>query len=244
MPVSEWPKVLDEFETLGMVRAEGLNIARFGDGELALMDGGSQVREPSNGALARELRRIMEKPHEKCLICIPTMDPNGTKYKNWLKRKDRFLRYVRSDYQYGSAFVSRPDSAQWIRTPEYARLLTSIWTSKRRVVLVSEYGVAIHRLFHRMMSEWLASEMNFTHLVCPHKETYKMINDIEASIVASRPNIAVLSCGPAATCLSHRLARRGIQAIDIGSAGKFLLCQLPPDDPKLTRRKLPGFSQR
>jgi hypothetical protein len=35
--------------------------------------------------------------------------------------------------------------------------------------------------------------------------------------------VTVLSVGPTATVLANRLAARGIQALDLGSAGGFLL---------------------
>jgi hypothetical protein len=35
--------------------------------------------------------------------------------------------------------------------------------------------------------------------------------------------VALLSCGPTATCLANRLARRGIQGVDMGSVGGMLV---------------------
>jgi len=61
------------------------------------------------------------------------------------------------------------------------------------------------------------------HVACPHSEAYGKIDELEQAIVETEPTIALLSCGPTATCLANRLALRGIQAIDVGSAGGYLL---------------------
>ena len=64
------------------------------------------------------------------------------------------------------------------------------------------------------------------HIPCPHSETYSVANEIECAVVRSRPEITLLSCGPAGTVLANRLAYHNIWAIDIGSAGGFLLKEL------------------
>lgn len=218
MTALPWPHVLTEWETLRAVAA-GQSLARFGDGELKLLHGAGQVREPAQPALAEELRLVLQSVDARCLAAVPTMDPRGAKYHNWQRHHARFLGCLDMARTYGSAFVSRPDSAPWIRTPAYAQALVALWEGKR-VALVSEPGVAIYRAVA------LTAPEGWVHISCPHQETYRQLDHIEAAVHAAQPAMALLSCGPAATCLAYRLAIRGIQALDIGSAGGFLLKEL------------------
>ena len=189
-----YPQVKDEFETVSMLR-EGYSIARFGDGEMKLITGGAQIREPANKNLGLELKRVLNYPHEKCVVGIPTMNPKGAKYKNWVKHAGRFSKLLSSKVQYYSAFISRPDSAQWIATPEYARSLVEVWEDKR-VAFVCERESKFYTLMERTcLNESL-------HVPCPHMQTYQVAEKI---ITFEFPHfVSPHSCYPAA----HKLFRR------------------------------------
>lgn len=209
-----WPKVQDEFATIAKIR-EGFSVARFGDGEFKLIDFKDQVREPRNSMLARELRRILTKPDSRCLVAIPTMNPDGAKIENWSKHRKRFEQLMSPRIPtYYSAFISRPDSAQWIRCTDYARQYQRVWAGKRVVVVCEAEGSALRAI------ECGAREI--VHIECPTHRTYKTLPTLIPSILKHKPELVILSCGPAATCAAHRLATMDIQAIDFGSGGAFL----------------------
>jgi hypothetical protein len=208
-----YPRVKGEFDT---VRAllKGRSIARFGDGELKILDGRGYIREPANGDLTEELREVAAEPNG--LIGIPTMDPAGPKFENWQRHESRFLRYFkrRDGRRYYSAFITRPDSAaDNIESAEYFDLLSQLWGGKDAVVL-SEASSKVLTCVKSMAT--------VVHIECPRHRAYSFIDDFERAIVRIKPSIALLSCGPTATCLAHRLAGQGIQAIDIGSVGGML----------------------
>jgi hypothetical protein len=209
-----YPKVHDEFETMRMLHS-GYSIARFGDGEFKLMDGKDQCREPANPKLAGELRATLRKPHKNCLIGIPTMDPSGPKYRSWIRHEKRFsflLRKTRGPFY--SAFISRPDSAPWIRTPEYAQQVQKLWAKKHVWVVCEKDGSALRAVGPAAGS--------VTYTACPRTRTYDLLDRLEAFCLRLKPDIAILSCGPAATCLANRLASHKIQTIDFGSGGSFI----------------------
>jgi hypothetical protein len=214
--VYPYPNVLDEFKTIEAALA-GKSIARIGDGEWKVMRGSSAAREAPNKDLARELCDVLSNPHPNLLPCVPTMNPEGPKYPTWKKHIPHVLQFFEEGVVYGSAFISRPDSAPWIENFAYCDMVRDLWTSKR-VLLVSELNVSIYNVITRQPH----GPAHFTHVECPHEGTYSQIGRIHKLIVRSAPDIAILSCGPAATVLAHRLAKNGIQAIDIGSAGQFL----------------------
>jgi hypothetical protein len=208
-----YPRVKGEFETVRTL-LKGRSIARFGDGELKMLDGRGYIREPANDKLTAELREVAAKPN--CLIGIPTMDPAGPKFENWQRHEKRFLRYFRrhDGRRYYSAFITRPDSAaENIESAEYFDLLSKLWSGKDAVVL-SEASSKVLTCVKSMAT--------VVHIECPRHRAYSLIDDFERAIVHIKPSIALLSCGPTATCLAHRLAGQGIQAIDIGSVGGML----------------------
>lgn len=209
----KYPAVMSENETLYQLE-RGKSIARIGDGELKLMCGEDQMREPRNVKLAKELRDIALFGRKGLVVGIPTMDKYGPKYLNWIRHRDRFQTMLDPRLTYGSAFISRPDSAPWINSKVYAEHFEKMWAGKR-VALVAEEGTAIHRLVQRK-----ASYLEL--FICPHRETYSQIDKLEGYVRGYDPDIALLSCGPAATCLAARLVG-ATQALDVGSCGGFLL---------------------
>lgn len=210
-----YPLVHNEMETIAKLQ-QGYSISRFGDGEFKMIDGAGYTREPPNKKLAHELRSILRKPPKRLLRAIPTMDPRGAKFATWRKHINRFERILGGTKgPFYSAFISRPDSAQWIRTREFAEEFANVWRDKYVTVLCEKDSKAL-TLMQRTAGI-------YSHIECPSHKAYAQIDDFEREIVRQKLDIAILSCGMTATCLAARLARHGIQAIDFGSGGKYLL---------------------
>jgi hypothetical protein len=210
--VKDYPRVVGEFDTIRKL-LDGYSIARFGDGELKMAYGQGYVRQPGSFELMTELLSVLQKPSKKCVVGIPTMDPEGPKYQNWTRHAPRFLG-VLAKRQYYSAFISRPDSSPWIRTHEYAKLVEELWKGKKTVVMCERKG-SMHGAVKIAASKTV-------HVECPSHLAYDAIDRLYEEVVSHRPDIAILSAGPCATCLADRLSASGIQAVDLGSAGGFL----------------------
>lgn len=208
-----YPEVVEEFDTVAEL-LKGSSIARLGDGEFKLIVGQGYVREPANDRLAKELKRAVKNPHPSCIVGIPRVNEKGPKNGNWLARIPRYIPYLREDLTYYSAFISRPDSAPWINTVKFAKRVQSLWLD-RHVAVVCEPKSSMRR-----MLDYGAQKV--THIECPSENAYSLIDLFEKAIVETKPQIAFLGCGPTATCLANRLARRGIQTIDFGSGGAFI----------------------
>jgi hypothetical protein len=216
---SFYPPVATESTTLAKLLG-GFSIARFGDGELKCMDAQGYFREPPSEELAAELLTVFRSPHRHCIVGAPTLDPEGPKFAGWLRHAKRFSRLMNGEMIYYSAFITRPDSAPWINCIEFARDMEKLWAGKRIAVL-SERGNKIRKVV-------ALSAKKIRLIGCPHREAYSRIDKLERALSRGKPEIILLSCGPTATCLANRLAARGIQAIDIGSAGGYLLRLLSP----------------
>lgn len=205
---------MGEFDTVRKL-LKGFSIARFGDGEVKMMDRHVYTRELRPvPALAREMKSIAARPHPTCLIGIPTMDPNGAKYENWQRHLARFTRYfhTQTGLKYYSALITRPDSGAWMESREYYDLLIRLWAGKR-VAVVAEPT-------NKLLAHVRETNEVF-HVECPSFGAFAQIDRLERETLAASPEIALLSCGPTATVLANRLSKR-VQAIDIGSVGGFL----------------------
>lgn len=207
-----YPKVRDEFATIRKV-VEGKSLARLGDGELKHAGGAQCQRQVHHDDLTSELRTLLKHPHKDCLVGIPTMNPRGPKYENWIRHEKRFQHFLSPKVQYYSSFVTRPDSAPWIENQEFVNLFQSVWSGRLVVVIApptSKVPVAARYTARSVI-----------HYPCD-LNAYKHIDEFEKKTLLARPEVALLSIGVTATILANRLAARGIQAIDIGSAGAFL----------------------
>lgn len=214
---AQWPSVKGEYETVERLLA-GASISRYGDGEFKMIDGFGYVREKPNGALGREMLSILRDPPENLIVGIPTMDKRGPKYGNWIRRAARMLRHLNPSVQYYSSFISRGDSAPWIETIEYSRMIERLWKG-RHIAVVSERT-------NKFLTAARGSAGNVTHIECPSAGAYAQIDRLTAAVRTVRPDIVFLCCGPTATCMAARLARKRVHAIDIGSIGGMLVERL------------------
>lgn len=210
--LKKWPRVIGEFETIRKLK-KGFSISRFGDGEFKMAYGNGYRREDANTTLAEELTNILQVPKEWCLVGIPTMNETGNKFPNWDRHRDRFINLLSPTMRYYSAFISRPDSAQWIMCREYAEEVQKLWAGKNAVVVCETDN--------SMLGVVAMAARNVLHIPCPSSGAYALIDEFEETILKSKCDVAVLCVGPTATCLAHRLSDR-VPTLDFGSAGGFL----------------------
>jgi hypothetical protein len=211
-----YPLVISEEETLARVSA-GASIARFGDGELKIMCGRDCVSQDWNGRLQQELQNICNGLgyHTNLLVGIPTIDERSPRQANWQKLTAKFERWTRTDQVYGSAFITRPDSAPWIDTAKYFDQVEALWRDQT-VILVGNGKRSITQEF---LLETGAKRVYWVQ--SSYKNSYTDIDDLEQEILAMDTKRVLLCVGPTATCLAARLAFHGRHAIDLGHIGMF-----------------------
>lgn len=209
----KYPAVLSEVETLKRA-ASGSSISRFGDGELRLAVGGDCVSQREKiPLLVAELKEILYKPRRGCLVCIPNA-LSGPKSGNWKSYTGSQFVSLYGPQQYGSAFITRPDSSPWIDTPEYWASVHDLWRGKDVVLVVGDKK--------SVTTEMMAGEAKSTReVIGPRQNAYAQIDRIEEEI--GRPaGVVILCMGPTATVLAWRLAAKGVHALDLGHVGMFM----------------------
>jgi len=211
-----YPVVLTESATLEAAHA-GRSLARFGDGELKLALGASAKSQRQDQHLRNMLTRVLADTSGPCLPCIPRIaDYRSPKEGFWRNYRDR--RYVGLYARggvYGSAFVTRPDSAPHIDQPDYWERVIDLWRG-RDVVLVrgSEKSLTAERL---------AGAHAVREIVGPRQHAWSEAREIFREISRDVAGRRVLLClGATATALAWELAHEGVHAIDLGHIGMFL----------------------
>jgi len=213
-----YPNVLGELQTLRLV-LEGRSLSRYGDGELKMASHDAGIKsQDSDPDLSRRMREILLVSGE-CLVGLPNIHEviqqqvSDQKVEHWV-RYLRFKWLLKPGREYVSSFVTRPDSAPWINTPDYWDLLESLWRGQD-VTLVRGSGKSLTA--ERLM-EWGARSV--TEILAPRQHAWAEYQSLLQRI--GTPKRALLCVGPTATVMAVDLCAKGVHAIDLGHVGMFL----------------------
>jgi hypothetical protein len=207
--VKSYPKVLGELDTLRRVVA-GASLARYGDGEFKMAAHGAAIKsQAAHPQLSHRLREILHDSGE-CLVGIPNIRSDTPKAAFWGPQM-RFAELL-IERPYVSSFISRPDSAPWINTDEYWRLLESLWVGQD-VTVVRGSGKSL-------APDDLVGAGAITDVLCRKQHAFQDYDEILARI--GTPKRALICLGPTATVLAVDLCRRGVHAIDLGHVAIFM----------------------
>lgn len=209
--MTNYPQVLDEFKTLDRV-LNGESIARYGDGELKLCFDKNCIFQVAHPSLNKALRAILGGD-SKCMVGIPNMNqtPKEAFWKNY--NREPYIGLMKAK-EYVSSFITRPDNAPWIDTPEYWLQVEQLWRGKD-VVLVRGTEKSLR-------SGDLVGANSVVDIVGPVSDGFTSIGKLREAVLKTGIKTAILCLGPAATVLAAVLANDGIHAIDIGHIGMFM----------------------
>lgn len=203
-------QILDELETLE--RCSFSSLARFGDGELRLAVGGAAISQSAELGLMRELRAILAAPLN-CLVGIPYAHRGPNAERTWRRYEGPQYRALMLAPLYGSAFITRPDSAPWIDTPDYWRRVRNLWRDQDVTLVVGDRK--------SLTADMLTGTRRVREVWGPRQHAYAEIDRLEEEI--GKPSGLVILClGATATALAARLDRKGVHALDLGHMGMFM----------------------
>lgn len=209
-----YPNVLGEWDTLTKV-LEGASIARYGDGELKLMQGRRCVSQTPDEALRDELVTIIGQRSPHALVGIPTLDKRSPKFHLWDGMKAKWLPFLDPKALYVSSFITRPDSAPWAGTKEFFDAVESLWKGQR----VTFVGNGVRSLTPKFLMDTGAEHVDWVE--CSYAHSYVQIDELVRQARAKGNHRILLCVGPTATCMAERLAVAQHHAIDLGHIGMF-----------------------
>lgn len=215
-------KVLGILDTLNYIMAHNSSVARFGDGEMDIITGHSIPYQDYDENLANELKEIISsESNESLVICLPDVFERLDRYNQ--EAVDFWKQHLNNNYVhykslckapwYGSTFISRPymDLVDKSLSNMYFKNIKNLW-DKRDILIVegvnSRSGVG-NDLFDNANS--------VERIICPSKNAYSKIDEIESLIERHAENkLVLLILGPTAKVLAKRLSIKKFQAIDMG----------------------------
>ena len=218
------PKVMNSEQTLDYILKNKCSIARFGDGELSLIEGRSIRFQSYNEELAKKLKEI--KTNEKCLVCIPNVFNKDLNKKQIVKEEYSFWKksnlvfggmwnkYFHNQNILGDAFISRfyMRYADKSNISDYVNKLKLLWDN-RNIVFVegeqSRLGVG-NDLFNNAKT--------IKRIICPSVNAYDKYNEILDTIKnnVNKEDLIILALGPTATVLAYELSTLNYSALDLG----------------------------
>ncbi len=208
--MKSYPHILPELETMRLV-ASGRSIARYGDGELKMAGRAAGIKSQQwHPDLQRRLVEILKASGE-CLVGIPNIHSDTPKTEFWPKYK--WASELLVDRQYVSSFITRPDSAPWINTPEYWDLLESLWKD-RDITLVRGSSKSL------VADDLIGSARSVREILAPRQHAW-----VEYASLLERigtPDRVLICLGPTATVMAVDLCAKGVHAIDLGHVGLFV----------------------
>ncbi|MGQ3449470.1 SP_1767 family glycosyltransferase [Streptococcus pneumoniae] len=209
-------------ETLDYILEHQSSIARFGDGEAAIMLGQSINYQHYDPQLAEELKFIFKQQSNSQLV-IGLQEGIKNRF-NFVPEALAFWRQYLEDYEefyleychnpwYGSTFISRPyiDFLDKSKSKSQFEKLKTIWEG-RDILIVEGYtsrsGVG---------NDLFDGAKSIKRIICPSRNAYsKKAEIIEEILKYSEGRLILLMLGPTAKVLAYQLASKGLQAIDIG----------------------------
>ena len=215
-------KVLGILDTLNYIMAHNSSVARFGDGEMDIITGHSIPYQDYDESLANELKEIISsESNESLVVCLSDVFEGLDRYNQsavdfWKQHLNNNYIYYKSLCKapwYGSTFISRPymDLVDKSLSNMYFKNIKNLW-DERDILIVegvnSRSGVG-NDLFDNANS--------VERIICPSKNAYSKIDEIESLIEMHAENkLVLLILGPTAKVLAKRLSIKKIQAIDMG----------------------------
>ena len=217
------PIVVDDVQTLEEIVHQRRSIARYGDGEILLMNMQDIKFQSANETLAKRLKEVIENNQEGILIGIPNIFT--IKSMKWLTYdskifwqhqliNQRKIWYsIPKNRIYYDACITRPYIRN--RNKEHSKELfeglKQIWHARDVVIVEGVYS----RL--GLGNDLFTNTSSIQRILCPATNAFFMYERIlEAISTVDKNKLILISLGPTATVLAYDLHMRGYQAVDLG----------------------------
>lgn len=223
------PRVMTELTTIRALHKPGRrSLARYGDGEIKIMDGKDCKSQPYDPVLAERLREIARSKTLNVYVGIPRIfdatygDLPAQKQHFWAQyRAGPRARFWHPGKRYASAFVTRLDHYPALDTPDYWRSIRALWDG--RAVLFLRGGAKGDAEGEAPL---LSNARSVEHVgEVPAQDAWPAFGRLMAvcrSWAAHHPDgLVVLCVGATATVMAHDLGAEGIQGLDLGHLPLF-----------------------
>lgn len=221
------PNVLDCNKTLELLCTSQKSLARFGDGEIAIINGGNAVFQKYDERLARRMREILKNQNDNLSVGINYWYfwPETSSRKTYsdlvfvLSKMPRFRKDLMPLLDFSSVYCDAGISGIRYEKNEESeaqfKKLKSIWDG-RDVVLVGCRQAQLKLKFN--IFENAASE---TWVYVPNIDAFDQYDEILEQIKQyPKDSLVILMAGPTGKVLAYDLSNDGYRALDLGHVAK------------------------
>lgn len=200
------------------------SVARFGDGELNIINSRNIGFQSYDKELSERLREVLTSDIPNIAICVPgalkdMSDLNDEARSFWMENlrtgRASWYKYMKKNKIYYNTQMTRlyMDYKEKDKSEGWFRELKNIWNEREIVIIEGEksrLGVG-NDLFNNVKS--------ISRILAPSENAFKSYHDIlEEAKKVSKDKLILIALGPTATVLAFDLHKLGYQAIDIGHA--------------------------
>jgi len=212
---------------LDKILQDKCSLARFGDGEFVIMDGGRIHYQQRSGELAVRLREVITSDLPDLLIGLPPcfgsldhyLPPVADFWRKCMSRKRQTIySYLDMNRVYYDAFFSRAyiqghkTDAHYGKCRDYYEKVKKIWRG-RDVVICEGQGTRFG-----MFNDLLDGCASVSRILCPARDAFDRYGEILSAFNGiGRDKLILAAIGPTATVLTYDLCGRGYQVIDVGA---------------------------
>ena len=212
------PKIRTAEQTINELLGANKSIARFGDGEIIVADGGGIPFQRADETLARRLREILSAPQENLLVALPTSfyKPYNMHEKNPVIKEFALYAVPRCRQILGK-FI---DYEAWyyemsINGAAFFECWREFFVGKKLVL------TGCKEAFEGYEFNIFDTAAQLCYEFVPNKHAFSEYEGILARLKAYGADfVHILMCGPTACVLAADLCADGRRALDLGHLAK------------------------
>lgn len=217
------PKIKNYEETIDKLISSNCSIARFGDGEIAIINGNDIPFQKYNKNLAIRLKEILQNSNKDLLVGInynyyyPEIDKLlsdvASFYRNSVAelRRNLSLYLDKEKFYYSAAITQLYMFFKEYDFENYYNKFRTVWNNRK--ILIVSCSELINNVRYNIFDN--ASEIAYFQI--PSKNAYENYKKIYSSIKKyERDTLVILMAGPTAKVLADDLSKDGYRALDLG----------------------------
>lgn len=222
-----YPCIIDIFKTIDLIIDSKHSLARFGDGEINLIQGKSIPFQKASNLLSERLIEVLKSNKDNLEIGLPRLiytDKSnliGWAKRFWSGKNGKYFReavqpYLSENKTYcASEFTIANTGYINFNSYLYFEKLKNIWKNRSVTIICGE------NVFSNITYNIFKCANKINYIKCPSLNAFDQYNDIlQKSLQTSKEDLVIIILGPTAKVLAFDLCNMGYQALDLGHVAK------------------------
>lgn len=218
-----FPKIKSLDTTMDLLINSNKSLARYGDGELNMLDFYTIGFQKHDKKLSENLKRVLADKQSDCLIALPgpMINQKGLKKEAivfWRRMVgnyySKYQKYLDKERPYLNSFITRPymDFINTTHVASHFVKFKKIWENKSLLFVEGEHSKL------GLGNDLFSNAKSIRRIITLSKNAYSKYDEIIIKVkeIANKDEIIILALGPTATVLAFDLSSMGYRALDLG----------------------------